>query len=120
MPRSTAWTASGEVGGSNVSTQLRIGDVIDVHADDRNVFGRLYLRDPGRTRTFVARLEYHEFDALASAAEPSSHRVKYGGPHTKWGVERIADGKLVVEGLADKEAAEVALKDIERSLNKAA
>jgi hypothetical protein len=100
---------------SNLSTQLRIGDVIDIHGDARDFFGRVYVRDTGRTRASVAKLEYHEFDALAPAGDPSSHRVKYSGPHTKWGIERIADGKLVKDNLDSKEAAEVALKGMERA-----
>jgi len=54
-----------------------------------------------------------------SSAEAISHRVKYGGRHLKWVIERVADGKVVKDGL-EQEAAEQALKAIERSLSKVA
>ena len=77
---------------SNVSTQLRISDIIEIHSDTRGFFGSLYVRDTGKTSAQVAQLEYHEFDVLTQSAEPSSHRVKYAGPHVKWAIERVADG----------------------------
>ena len=105
---------------SNHSTQLRAGDVIDVHADGREFFGRVYVRDTARTRTSVAKLEFHEFGALMQSAEPLSHRVEYAGLHSKWAIRRMADGKLIKEGLESQEAAELALKGMERSMNKVA
>jgi len=65
--------------------------------------------------TVVAKL----VSALVSSAEAISHRVKYGGRHLKWVIERVADGKVVKDGL-EQEAAEQALKAIERSLSKVA
>jgi hypothetical protein len=105
---------------SNVCSQLRVGDVIEVHSDTRGFYGTVYVRDTAKTRAQVARLEFHEFDALAQSADQNSHRVRYFGPHLKWGIERISDGKAVRENLESQEAAELALKGMERSLSKVA
>jgi hypothetical protein len=102
---------------SNHAPQLRIGDSIEVHCDDRLWFGRVYVRDVTKTRACVSQLEFVDFGALAQSNDASLYRVKYAGPHSKWGVERVAEGKLVREGFDSEEAAEVALKSIERSLN---
>jgi hypothetical protein len=105
---------------SNVSSQLRVGDVVEIHSDSRGFYGTVYVRDTAKTRAQVARLEFHEFEVLAQSADPTSHRVKYLGPHMKWGIERIADGKPVREGFENQEAAELALKGMERSTSKVA
>jgi hypothetical protein len=105
---------------SNHAPQLRVGDSIEVHSDDRSFFGRLYVRDVNKTRADVSKLEFVEFGALAQSNDASLYRVKYAGPHTKWAVERIADGKLVREGFETQDAAELALKGMERSQAKVA
>jgi len=104
---------------SNHASQLRPGDQIDIHSDGREFYGRLYVRDATKLRAFVGKIEFVEFNALASSTEAATHRVKYGGPHLKWVIERIADGKVIKDGL-EQEAAEQALKAIERSLAKVA
>jgi hypothetical protein len=101
---------------SNHAPQLRVGDSIEVHCDDRSWFGRVYVRDVTRKRASVSQIEFVEFGELAQSTDASLYRVKYAGPHVKWGIELVADGKLVREGLETQEAAEVALKALERSL----
>lgn len=105
---------------SNVCSQLRISDIVEIHSDGRGFYGEVYVRDTAKTSAQVAQLEFVEFDMLAQSSEPSSHRVKYGGPHVKWAIERVADGKLVREGFENQEAAETALKAMERSMSKVA
>jgi hypothetical protein len=101
---------------SNHAPQLRVGDSIEVHCDSRSWFGRVYVRDVTKTRASVSQLEYVEFGELAQSTDASLYRVKYAGPHVKWGIELVAEGKIVREGFETQEAAEVALKGLERSL----
>jgi hypothetical protein len=103
---------------ANVATQLRVADTVDVHRDDRTLYAKLYVRAVGRARVAVALIQQVEFGALETetASEPASHRVKYGGPHNKWCVERILDRKVVKDGCDTREDAETAMKGIEASL----
>jgi hypothetical protein len=102
---------------SNHAPQLRVGDLVDLHSDSRSWYGRVYVRDVTKTRASVSQIEFVEFGELAQATDASLYRVKYAGPHVKWGIELVADGKLVREGFETQEAAEVALKGLERSLS---
>jgi hypothetical protein len=101
---------------ANHAPQLRVGDSIEIHCDDRSWFGRVYVREVTKTRASVSQLEFVEFGELAQSTDASLYRVKYAGPHVKWGIELVAGGKLVREGFETQEAAEVALKGLERSL----
>jgi hypothetical protein len=105
---------------SNHAPSLRVGDTVDVHSDDRLWFGRIYCRDVGKTRALMGKLDFVEFGALAQSNEPTSYRVKYAGLQMKWSVERVSDGKLVRDGFESQEAAELALKGMERSHAKVA
>ena len=105
---------------ANVCSQLRISDIVEIHSDGRGFYGTVYVRDTSKTRAQVAQLEFHEFDTLSEAADPSSHRVRYAGPHSKWGIERVADGKLVRESFESQESAEQALKAMNLSMSKVA
>jgi hypothetical protein len=121
LPTGTPFTAALEPGfWANVCSQLRISDVIDVHSDTRLFFGTIYVRDTSKTSAQVAQLEYHEFDTLAESVEPASYKVKYSGPHSKWSIERVADGKLVRESFESQESAEQALKAMDISMSKVA
>jgi hypothetical protein len=101
----------------NVSGQIRVADIIEVHADDRSLFASLYVREVGRARVSVALIQQVEFGELETTNEPASlHRTRYAGPHNKWIVERISDRKIVRERCETKEDAETALKAIENSL----
>jgi hypothetical protein len=103
---------------SSIAGQLRVADTIDVHADDRSFYAKLYVRDVGRARVSVALLHHVEFDALATTSELAAHRVSYQGPHSRWCIQRISDGKLIREGCETKEEATTALTGIERALDK--
>jgi hypothetical protein len=93
-----------------------VADVIDVHRDDRSLYAKLYVREVGRARVAVALVQHAEFGALETVNELASHRVKYGGPHSKWAVERVSDRKIVKDGCDTREDAETAMKGIEASL----
>jgi hypothetical protein len=103
---------------SNVAPQLRVADTVDVHGDGRDFYAKLYVRDVSRARVSLGLIQHTTFDALAESSEPRAHRVKYAGPHSKWVMERIADGRIMKDGCETKEAAEDALKAIERSLDR--
>jgi hypothetical protein len=95
---------------SSVASQLRIGDFVDVHSDGRDFVARLYVRETSKTRASVALIGLTRFDALIESFEPAAHRVKYAGPHAKWTVERIGDGRAVKDGYESREDAETAMK----------
>jgi hypothetical protein len=101
---------------SNVAPQLRVADIIDVHSDGRDFYAKLYVREVGRARVAVALVQRAEFEALETVNELASYRVKYGGPHSKWAVERVSDRKIVKDGCDTREDVETALKAIEASL----
>jgi hypothetical protein len=102
---------------SNVSSQLRIGDVVEIHSDDRTFYGTIYVRDVSKIRAQVARLEFHEFSDPVQSTDASPYRVKHGGPHLKWVIERIADAKIVKDGFETAEEAQAAAKTMERTLS---
>ena len=122
LPPGTPFTAALDPSfWSNVGAmKLHIGDTVEIHSESRSFFGTIYVRDLTKTRAFVGKLDYVEFGAIAQSAESVSHRVEYLGLHLKWGIRRLADGKVVRESLESKEAAELALQAMERSQTKAA
>jgi hypothetical protein len=105
---------------ANVASQLRIGDVVEVHCDDRTFYGTIYIRDVTKTRAQVARLEFHEFGALAQSTDAAPYRIKHQGPHLKYVIERVADAKIIRDGFETAEDAQAAAKGMERSLSKVA
>jgi hypothetical protein len=99
--------------------RLRVGDTVEIHTDDQRYFGRVLVRQVSgaggnKTRASVAQLELHEFDRLKPSDDIATHRVEHKGPHLKWCVVRIADGKIVAEGHDTRDAAESAMKAIVR------
>jgi hypothetical protein len=103
----------------NVAPQLRVADTIDVHSDGRDFYAKLYVREVGRARVSVAQIQYVEFGALAETSEPAAaHRIRYAGPHQKWCVERVADGRMLKDGCATREDAETAMKGIDASIDR--
>jgi hypothetical protein len=102
----------------NVAPQLRVADTIDVHSDGRDFYAKLYVREVGRARVSVALIQQVEFGELETVNELASHRVKYGGPHSKWAVERVSDRKIMKDGCDTREDAETAMKAIENSLDR--
>jgi hypothetical protein len=103
---------------SSVATQLRIGDTVDVQNDSRDLWAKVLVRETSKTRVLVGLIQHVEFGALVESFESAAHRVRYTGPHGKWAVERISDGKIVRDGLDAKEDAETAMKGIDRSIER--
>jgi hypothetical protein len=102
---------------ANVASSLRIADSVTAHWDDRSALAKLYVTETARTRVSVSKIFHVELDAPAESAEPRAYRVKYSGPHTKWVVERVSDGRVVKEGCETKESAESAMRAHERSFD---
>jgi hypothetical protein len=102
-----------------VAHRLRIGDQIEVHVDDQTFFGRLLVRDVSgqgqvKTRASCARLELHHFDKVETDTAALTHQVRHAGPHLKWSIYRLADGKLIKDGFEERADAEKALASITR------
>jgi hypothetical protein len=109
---------------TNVTTMLRASDRIEVHSDDSCFFGLLYVRavaggGGAKATVSVAKILHTEFgDLPTTTSAPPLYRVEHKGPHFEWTVIRLSDGKHMVEHLATREAAETALKGVERSLDR--
>jgi hypothetical protein len=100
---------------ANVAGQLRVADQIDVHADDRSYFAKLYVVEAGRTRISVSKILHVPLEAPAESAEPKPYRVRYDGPHSKWCVVRVSDDRVVKDGCETRESAEAAMRAHEQS-----
>jgi hypothetical protein len=104
----------------NLSDRLRVGDKISVHSTTQSFFGELYVReagygDPTRAKfgAVVHVLSFHEFDAIEPRKrEAPTHEVRFLGPNQGWGIVRLADGKVTVDSLPDRPAAEQKLKAV--------
>jgi hypothetical protein len=103
---------------ANVADKIRPADSIEATNDGLDFLARFFVRSVGRARVSVALIQHVEFDALPENSEPAAHRIKFGGPHNRWCVERIADGKTVKDNLETREDAETALKAIERATDR--
>ena len=111
---------------ANHAGDLRPNDQIDVLSDDARFYGRVFVRMVSgstagqKTRANVAKISYVEFDEAPAPHHAAAYRTEYCGPHKRWCVMRVADGKPAVENLDSEEAAETQMKGLERSLVKAA
>jgi hypothetical protein len=103
---------------ANVADKLRPADSIEATNDSLDFLARFFVRSVGRARVSLALIQDVQFDALSETSEPAAHRIKFGGPHNRWCVERIADGKTIKENLETREDAESALKGIERATDR--
>jgi hypothetical protein len=110
----------------NVASELRANDQVQIHADDGTFYGLVYVRSVAggggvRASVAVSNILYVEFDDLpASASNVAVFRISYMGPHERWCVIRIADGKVMARQLDITEAAETQMKALERAQVKAA
>jgi hypothetical protein len=110
---------------SNVATELRANDQVQIHEDGGGYYGLVYIRAVAggggvKTNVAVAKLFYVQFDGLpAPSSGERVFRVAYMGPHQRWCVIRIADGKAVADQMESAEAAELQMKALERAQIKA-
>jgi hypothetical protein len=95
---------------SNVAPQIRVADTIDVHSDGRDFYAKLYVREVARARVSVSLIQHIEFDALADTGEAKTYTIRYDGPHSKFCLVRVSDGRVVKDGIETRDAAETALR----------
>lgn len=74
---------------SHVGRKLRIGDIIEVHAEDTTWFAELYVVAAHRLSAKVVLLRRVDLAPAAEVAAPASPlTVKYRGPHARYCVMR--------------------------------
>lgn len=92
---------------SNVARKMRIGDIVELHAEDTSFFAELYVVAAHRLAAKV--VELRRFDlapAVQVATDPSPLTVKFRGPHARYCLMR---GENVVQsGFQTAEEAELA------------
>ena len=92
---------------AHVARKMRIGDIVELHAEDTTFFAELYVVAAHRLAAKV--VELRRFDLAGSAevlANASPLTVKYRGPHNRY---CIMNGENVVQsGFQTAEEAEVA------------
>jgi hypothetical protein len=110
---------------NNVASDLRANDQIQIHEDGGQFYGLVYVRRVAggggvKASVAVSKLFYVEFDEIQASTSNAAFRVAYQGPHQRWCVIRIADGKIMGDQFDSTEAAEVQMKALERAQVKAA
>lgn len=100
---------------SHVAKKMQIGDIVEVHAENRTWFTELYVVYAHRQAAKVVELRKV---GLASAPEiediPSPFSVKWRGPNGKWAVMRGND--VMQSGFVSVEEAEIAKANLTRNL----
>lgn len=95
---------------SHVQRVIRVGDIVNVRADDGAYFARLYARAVGAQGVKVEVLEYHDFSKLESVTdETDDFKVEWAGPHHKFRIVRVADAVVMQSGFNDKPTALAAM-----------
>ena len=96
---------------SHVARKLRIGDIIEVHAEDTTWFAELYVVAAHRLSAKVVLLRKCDLAATKEvAAEASPLTVKYRGPHARYCVmrgETVISDRFQTEAEAMVEAAKL-------------
>jgi hypothetical protein len=94
------------------SAKLRIGDIIEVLAEDGSYFAELLVRDVGNLFAKVAfKSPVMVFSDEAETAEtPTGYEVKWRGPKAKFGVLHGKD--VLKDGFVDKTEAHAWLDDL--------
>lgn len=92
---------------SNVARKMRIGDIVELHAEDTTFFAELYVVAAHRLAAKL--VELRRFDlapAVQVAADTSPLTVKYRGPHNRYCLMRGEN--IVQSGYQTAEEAELA------------
>ena len=93
----------------NVARKLRIGDIIEVHAENRAWFAELYVVARNEKAASVVELRKTDLANTSEVDDPASpYCVRWLGPQGQWGVKRLSDNQTMQQGLASKADAEVA------------
>jgi hypothetical protein len=95
---------------SHVQRFVRVGDTIQIRADDGAYYARLYARAVGAQGVKVEVLEYHDFSKLEAVTDNSDeYKVEWAGPHHKFRIVRVADDVVMQSGFNDKPTAHIAM-----------
>lgn len=92
---------------SHVARKMRIGDIVELHAEDTTFFAELYVVAAHRLAAKL--VELRRFDlapAVQVAADTSPLTVKYRGPHNRYCLMRGEN--IVQSGYQTAEEAELA------------
>ena len=91
---------------AHIAKSLRPNDILEVVPDENDYFARLMVRDVGNIWAEVVLLDRYEFEAIEDrTVRPDGLAVTWKGPHLRFSVIRVADGKVVKTGFAEKAAA---------------
>lgn len=94
---------------ANVARKLRIGDIIEVHAENRSWFAELYVVAHNDKAASVVELRKTDLAGTTEVDDATSpYYVKWLGPQGQWGVKRVSDNQTMQQSLASKADAEVA------------
>lgn len=94
---------------AHVSAMLRIGDRIEVLAEDGSYFSELLVRDVGNLYAKVSVLSHTKFEQEVVEV-PEGYDVKWRGPSAKYGVLRGKD--VLKDGFVGKAEANAWLTDL--------
>jgi len=101
---------------SHVARKMRIGDIVELHAEDATFFAELYVVAAHRLAAKVVELRRIELAASAGEEVESPYLVKWLGPAGQWGIKRLADNQTMQKGFASQADAEVAKAQLLRTL----
>ena len=100
----------------NVARKLRIGDIIEVHAENRSWFAELYVVAQNDKAAAVVEMRRVDLAGAATVEDTASpYYVKWLGPQAQWGVKRISDNHTMQSGFASKAEAEVAKAQVTKT-----
>lgn len=93
----------------NVARKLRIGDIIEVHAENRTWFAELYVVAHNDKAASVVELRRIDLAGSTEVEDTTSpYYVKWLGPAGQWGIKRMSDNQTMQQGLPTKADAELA------------
>ena len=87
---------------AHVSAKFKIGDIIEVRAEDGSYFAELYIRECGRNYAKTAVLRKVELEPASAPVESADFDIQWKGPHRKFAVVRLSDGEIMKEGFLDR------------------
>jgi hypothetical protein len=102
---------------AHIAQFLKVGDHIEVFAEDQSYWAELLVVAAERTAASVQVLNQVEIQANSLPEAPApGYRVEWKGPQHRWSVIRIADGQYIKEGFDTKQAAGSSLQEYLRAL----
>lgn len=97
---------------AHVAGKLKMGDRIEVLADDMSYFAEFIVLAATRTEAAVKLLRHVELSQEVRLAENlQTHKVEWSGRHTKWRVIRKSDKAVIKSGFESQQLAANWLSD---------